>query len=194
MLSFRLNHLLGGTPPPYGSSAPTDTSGTNSDVGGEGADPGRQTSMAWHYHAVNAALHGVVSGLCVQLFAVLRPGAPVAAAAAGLLFAVHPVHVEAVTGVVGRADELGALFCLLAFIAYHNLLCCCGGCGGDDDSRTANVALLRSSVSGSVGWAAAFAACFTLAVLSKVLRRCGGGGGGGGSTRSSADSPAASAP
>jgi len=39
-----------------------------------------------------------------------------AALVAALLFAVHPVHTEAVTGVVGRADLLSTLFLLLTFI------------------------------------------------------------------------------
>lgn len=36
-----------------------------------------------------------------------------------LLFAVHPVHVEAVSGVVGRADLLAAITFFLAFLSYH---------------------------------------------------------------------------
>lgn len=35
-----------------------------------------------------------------------------------LLFAVHPIHTEAVTGVVGRAELLSSLFFLGAFLAY----------------------------------------------------------------------------
>lgn len=35
-----------------------------------------------------------------------------------LLFAVHPVHVEAVSGVVGRADLLAAITFFLAFLFY----------------------------------------------------------------------------
>ena len=37
---------------------------------------------------------------------------------AGLLFAAHPIHTEAVAGVVGRADILACLFFLLAFLSY----------------------------------------------------------------------------
>src|SRR5207248_6142186 len=36
---------------------------------------------------------------------------------AGLLFAVHPLHVEAVANVVGRAELMAALFTLLAVYA-----------------------------------------------------------------------------
>ena len=36
------------------------------------------------------------------------------------MFAVHPVHSEAVAGIVGRADVLAAVFFLLSTISYHN--------------------------------------------------------------------------
>ncbi|XP_030750187.1 protein O-mannosyl-transferase TMTC3-like [Sitophilus oryzae] len=35
-----------------------------------------------------------------------------------MLFAVHPIHTEAVTGVVGRAETLSSVFFLAAFIFY----------------------------------------------------------------------------
>jgi len=35
-----------------------------------------------------------------------------------LLFAVHPIHVEAVTGVVGRAELLSASLALLVMLVY----------------------------------------------------------------------------
>jgi hypothetical protein len=38
----------------------------------------------------------------------------------GLLFALHPVHVEAVAGIVGRADILAGIFFLLALIFHQN--------------------------------------------------------------------------
>uniref|UniRef100_A0A8C7MAN5 Transmembrane O-mannosyltransferase targeting cadherins 3 n=1 Tax=Oncorhynchus kisutch TaxID=8019 RepID=A0A8C7MAN5_ONCKI len=37
---------------------------------------------------------------------------------AALLFAVHPIHTETVTGVVGRAELLSSIFLLAAFLAY----------------------------------------------------------------------------
>ena len=40
------------------------------------------------------------------------------AIAAGLLFASHPIHTEAVAGIVGRADILACLFFLLSFRCY----------------------------------------------------------------------------
>ncbi len=72
----------------------------------------------WHgnplgFHLVNVVLHAAVSALVVVLM--LRLGAPVlAAAAGGLLFAVHPVHVEAVAGVVGYAELMMTLLVLVA--------------------------------------------------------------------------------
>ena len=38
----------------------------------------------------------------------------------GLLFALHPVHVEAVAGIVGRADILAGVFFLLTLIFHQN--------------------------------------------------------------------------
>src|SRR5262245_53760672 len=68
----------------------------------------------WGYHAVNLALHAVVSALVVMVAAAI--GAPVAVAGlAGLLFAVHPVHTEVVANGVGRAELLAAALVLLAF-------------------------------------------------------------------------------
>jgi tetratricopeptide (TPR) repeat protein len=69
------------------------------------------------FHATNALLHAVVSALVAGL--VLRLGGGRAAAlGAGLLFAVHPVHVEAVANLVGRAEVLAALGVLAACHLY----------------------------------------------------------------------------
>ena len=76
------------------------------------------------FHAANVVLHAAVSALthavAVRVYSLwAAPAAAQAAAtAAALLFAVHPVHTEAVTGVVGVAELLSALFCLLGFLAY----------------------------------------------------------------------------
>jgi tetratricopeptide (TPR) repeat protein len=70
---------------------------------------------AW-FHATNILWHALVTGLLVLL--ALQMALPLwAALLAGLLFAVHPVHVEAIAGIVGRAEliaaagVLGALLC-----------------------------------------------------------------------------------
>lgn len=67
------------------------------------------------FHVTNVLLYGVVATLLV----VLLSGHVVSAAAAfaaGLLFAAHPVHVEAVANVVGLSELLSAAFFLLACI------------------------------------------------------------------------------
>ena len=73
--------------------------------------------VAWSYHAVNVVLHAAVTLALLALL--LQLGAPLRAALVGAaVFAVHPVHVEAVANVVGRAELLAALFYLLACSAY----------------------------------------------------------------------------
>jgi tetratricopeptide (TPR) repeat protein len=63
------------------------------------------------FHVANVFLHIVATLLFVMLL--LRIGIPSPAAiAAGLLFAVHPIHVEAVTSVVGRGETQAAALVL----------------------------------------------------------------------------------
>ncbi len=67
------------------------------------------------FHAVNVALHAVVTVLVFALARRLFRSDTVAATAAAL-FAVHPIHTEAVTSLVGRAELLAAAFGLLAVL------------------------------------------------------------------------------
>ena len=69
----------------------------------------------WWFHVVNLAWHAGAS-VAVALLA-RHLSSDRAAWTAGLLFAVHPVHVEAVANVVGRAEIMGALFVVLAVYA-----------------------------------------------------------------------------
>jgi protein O-mannosyl-transferase len=69
------------------------------------------------FHVVNVLLHAGVTALVFLLVRSLLPLFPAAAAAA--LFAVHPVHVEAVANVVGRAEVLATLFALGAVLLYR---------------------------------------------------------------------------
>jgi tetratricopeptide (TPR) repeat protein len=69
------------------------------------------------FHFVNTLLHGLATLLVTLLALEVLPGAG-AALVAGLLFAVHPVHVEAVAGIVGRAEILAAS-CVLASLLLH---------------------------------------------------------------------------
>ncbi|XP_042895073.1 protein O-mannosyl-transferase Tmtc3 [Parasteatoda tepidariorum] len=68
------------------------------------------------YHLTNIALHCLVCLLYMKVCCMFVSKST--AFVAALLFATHPVHTEAVTGVVGRAEILSSLFFLLAFICY----------------------------------------------------------------------------
>ncbi len=89
------------------------------------------------FHAGNVLLHALVSLLAwyCALHAGLERGAALLAA---MLFAVHPLHTEAVANITGRAELLAALFVLAAWL-FHR----------------------------SAGWIAAAGACYLLALLSK---------------------------
>ncbi len=68
------------------------------------------------YHAVNTLMHAAATGTATLVMAKLVPVG--AALVGGLVFAVHPVHVEAVANVAGLAELLAALFLLLACLMY----------------------------------------------------------------------------
>lgn len=69
------------------------------------------------FHIVNILLHAAVSVLVVMLIDVLLRDRALAVVS-GLLFATHPIHTEAVTGIVGRAEVLTALFLLVALYLH----------------------------------------------------------------------------
>ncbi|HKY33571.1 MAG TPA: tetratricopeptide repeat protein, partial [Candidatus Polarisedimenticolia bacterium] len=71
-------------------------------------------TSAWAFHLVNVLLHAAVTGVVYLLARRLAPEP--AALAAAILFAVHPVHTEAVANVAGRAELLAALFVLSAWL------------------------------------------------------------------------------
>uniref|UniRef100_A0A131XZU2 dolichyl-phosphate-mannose--protein mannosyltransferase n=2 Tax=Ixodes ricinus TaxID=34613 RepID=A0A131XZU2_IXORI len=101
------------------------------------------------FHLVNLALHAAVSLLCLgALFPVLLQGAPRASLLCALLFAVHPVHTENVSAVVGRADLLCALFFVLSFLCFVRSCCAntpCGEGGLQYDVRSSCLWLLGSA-------------------------------------------------
>eukprot|EP00899_Mesostigma_viride_P019802 jgi/Mesvir1/27823/Mv07501-RA.1 len=142
VLSFRLNDRLASR------QAAKD---------GQGVHP-----HPWGFHVVNILLHALASALFYQLarkilvpsHAATRQGGPHGAAwsrwsrhvalAAGLLFAVHPVHTEAVTGIVGRAEMLSSCFFISSLLMYIKSV-------DQDDGRMEWVFLLASVVSAFLG-------------------------------------------
>lgn len=69
------------------------------------------------FHLFNVLVH--LAAVLALLSVLIALGAPRwAAGPAAVLFAVHPVHVEAVANIVGRADVLMTLFCLLGVRLY----------------------------------------------------------------------------
>jgi hypothetical protein len=74
------------------------------------------------YHATNIVFHvlntGLVTMVSKRIFAHIEaPGIDVEGASfmAALMFAVHPIHTEAVSSVVGRAEVMCCMFFLLSF-------------------------------------------------------------------------------
>lgn len=68
------------------------------------------------FHLVNVFLHVLNTGLVLRVARLLLPATSASLAAS--LFATHPIHTEAVSSIVGRADLLACLFFLLSFICY----------------------------------------------------------------------------
>ncbi|HEX6589364.1 MAG TPA: hypothetical protein VF039_10095 [Longimicrobiales bacterium] len=80
------------------------------------ADWALSSGSAGWFHAVNLLWH---AGASVLVLLLLRGLFPAAAALAGaLVFAVHPVHAEAVANVVGRAELMAAAFALAAAVVW----------------------------------------------------------------------------
>ncbi|KAH9503706.1 Protein O-mannosyl-transferase tmtc1 [Bulinus truncatus] len=70
------------------------------------------------FHAVNLILHALVVLLLAKVCRRVLNMSSVDTVLATSLFAVHPIHTEAVTGIVGRADVLAAVFFLMSFTVY----------------------------------------------------------------------------
>ncbi|XP_076861368.1 protein O-mannosyl-transferase TMTC1 isoform X2 [Brachyhypopomus gauderio] len=80
----------------------------------------------FYFHVVNVCLHCTVTCLLMHTceLCVFRSTRP--AFLTALLFAVHPIHTEAVSGIVGRADVLASMLFLLAFLSYIRSVSACG--------------------------------------------------------------------
>ena len=71
------------------------------------------------YHATNLVLHAATTAAVARLIQVWL-ASNAAALCGGLLFALHPVHVESVAFVSGRTDLWAALFAVLAALAWES--------------------------------------------------------------------------
>lgn len=81
---------------------------------GEVKDPKRIPSRP--FHVVNTFLHGLGCLLAFLLLRMTMP--PLAAFLSAAIFALHPIHTEAVSGIVGRAELLSFIFYIAALILF----------------------------------------------------------------------------
>lgn len=105
------------------------------------------------FHVNNLLLHALATWLLWRFLRALLAGHPAAesgAFCAALVFAVHPIHTEAVTGIVGRAEVLCAVFYFLAARLWLRFR---------DAENWSNAA----------AWYLLALACFGLALLSKEM-------------------------
>ncbi|HEX2716907.1 MAG TPA: glycosyltransferase family 39 protein [Gemmatimonadaceae bacterium] len=99
---------------------------------------------AFVFHIVNVLLYAALSVLVYRL--ARRVLAPTAAFIAAALFAIHPVHVEAVANIVGQAELFVALGCVGGVLLY-----------------------VRERARGTMRWSviAGIVGCYVVAVLAK---------------------------
>jgi hypothetical protein len=71
----------------------------------------------WWFHLVNVAWHALACVLVWRYLTTMM--APAGAAAGALLFALQPVHVEAVANIVGRSEIMMTAFVLMALLAHR---------------------------------------------------------------------------
>ena len=70
------------------------------------------------FHILNILLHALVCLMVMTMASLLFLDFRLVIIS-GLLFAIHPIHTEAVAGIVGRAEILAALFILTSMVCYH---------------------------------------------------------------------------
>lgn len=71
------------------------------------------------YHILNILLHALVCLVLMKIVQLLFHNYK-SMVIAGILFALHPIHTEAVAGIVGRAELLASLFIITSMISYHH--------------------------------------------------------------------------
>ena len=83
---------------------------------------GREGVNTHWYHVVNVALHGIATGLVTEVAAFVWPDNTdidiICQILTGTLFAIHPVHAEAVTNITSRGEMLMSIFFCLAFLSF----------------------------------------------------------------------------
>ena len=84
------------------------------------------------FHIVNTVLHVIATALfqalCEKIVfhkgIVRSPSARRSLAwVAGAFYGIHPIHVECVTNIVGRAEPLSAIFFILCIFAARSVCC-----------------------------------------------------------------------
>ncbi|XP_039264067.2 protein O-mannosyl-transferase TMTC1-like [Styela clava] len=75
------------------------------------------------FHVTNVCLHSVVSVLfwivCNHVVFKSKTNCKILSFVSAILFALHPIHTEAVANIVGRAELLSSLFYLLSILCYN---------------------------------------------------------------------------
>ena len=153
VVSLRLTHLAQAAWDGHGAAHAGDPS--------DRATRDHSDDPTFFHHAANVALHAAVTAMFVIACGrcVFTAGGGRVAGArsllAGLVFALHPVHADAVASVCGRAELLSALFFLASLLCYD----ACrrrDGTGGGGAARVVQAA-----------WFAAAVAAAACALLSK---------------------------
>ncbi|XP_011058612.1 PREDICTED: transmembrane and TPR repeat-containing protein 4 isoform X1 [Acromyrmex echinatior] len=83
----------------------------------------RQDLVSQDYHVVNIILHSMICLLTLFVYNIfLGPEGRSISFYAAALFTVHPIHTEAVSGIVGRAELLCGLFTWLSILLYNHTI------------------------------------------------------------------------
>lgn len=142
----------------------------------------RITPRPWWFHAVNVVWAALAAAALTLLAAALA--GPGVALVAGLLFALHPVHVEATATVVGRAELIAAtgyalaLLCALRATTRRSwligvVLAAALAIGAKEHAATLPVAVLLILVARGERLRAAWlpAACAALPIIAYLMAR-----------------------
>ncbi|CAM9863325.1 unnamed protein product, partial [Pylaiella littoralis] len=110
---------------------------------------GPEHADAAGFHLVNVVVHAATCSASVWLFRAVFAGEELPTVVASLLFTVHPVHVEAVAPIVGRADVLCGF---LSLIALYLTISSSSGCASGRRRHKKEVKMTsKTSLSGYFG-------------------------------------------